>query len=176
MIPDKALESSSPKKSVACRGTKREGRKLTLTKKVVGDFLASTLAATRLSVKWRISNLNLSPHFFFSWLFCRRKKRRSRDNGLHFPSFYTVWQHLFLGLLFIISTHGRKVSEAMAKVITVFSRPFPYHFSQPFWLLLNQRSAELSRFRFVSFVLSGLPGSLNKSGWTWIRSKIHFKL
>ena len=63
MIPDKALESSRPKKSVACRGTKREGRKLTLTKKVVGDFLASTLA-TRLSVKWRISNLNLSPHFF----------------------------------------------------------------------------------------------------------------
>ena len=109
MIPDKALESSSPKKSVACRGTKREGRKLTLTKKVVGDFLASTLAATRLSVKWRISNLNLSPHFFFSWLFCRRKKRRSRDNGLHFPSFYTVWQHLFLGLLFIIST--REESE-----------------------------------------------------------------
>ena len=51
-----------------------------------------------------------------------------------------------------------------------------FEYFQTQWVtLLNERSAELSR-SFVSFVLSGLPGSLNKSGWTWIRSKIHFKL
>ena len=71
---------------------------------------------------------------------------------------FTQYDNIFFLASFLLLAHGRKVSEAMAKVITVFSRPFPYHFSQPFWLLLNQRSAELSRFRFVSFVLSGLPG------------------
>ena len=105
MIPDKALErSSSPKKSVACRGTKREGRKLTLTKKVVGDFLASTLAATRLSVKWRISNLNLSPHFFFLAILQAKKKEGAEIMDYTFLPF-TQYDNIFFLASFLLLAH-----------------------------------------------------------------------
>ena len=103
MIPDKALESSSPKKSVACRGTKREGRKLTLTKKVVGDFLASTLA-TRLSVKWRISNLNLSPHFFFPGYSAGEKKEGAEIMDYTFLPF-TQYDNIFFLASFLLLAH-----------------------------------------------------------------------